>query len=95
MPKIIDLVRARAAGDESKDGEPKPFIAFEYYPPRTEEGVANLYKRLGRMAKLSASSHPFRGTMRITAAHCRTCAAVPQTRCTWTLRGALVAPRRI
>uniref|UniRef100_A0A7S1C6C6 Methylenetetrahydrofolate reductase (NAD(P)H) n=1 Tax=Bicosoecida sp. CB-2014 TaxID=1486930 RepID=A0A7S1C6C6_9STRA len=55
MPKLIEKIRAHqaAAGEETKDGEPtgKPFIAFEYYPPRTDDGVANLYKRLGRMAQ--------------------------------------------
>ena len=29
-----------------------PFIAFEYFPPRTAEGVTNLYARLERMAAL-------------------------------------------
>lgn len=28
-----------------------PFIAFEYYPPRTEDGIKNLYKRLEGMKK--------------------------------------------
>lgn len=41
--KISDLVAAQ--GDE-------PWIAFEYYPPRTEKGVANLYKRLESMKEL-------------------------------------------
>lgn len=27
-----------------------PPIAFEYYPPRSEAGEANLYARFGRMA---------------------------------------------
>ena len=26
-----------------------PFIAFEYFPPRTEQGVQNLYERFDRM----------------------------------------------
>lgn len=29
---------------------PTPFIAFEYYPPRTEEGVKNLHARIERMS---------------------------------------------
>ena len=41
MPKNTDLIVAT-------DG--KPYIAFEYFPPRTEEGVANLKKRFARMA---------------------------------------------
>lgn len=31
--------------------EKKPFIAFEYFPPRTADGVTNLYARVERMAK--------------------------------------------
>jgi methylenetetrahydrofolate reductase (NADPH) len=40
--KIIDLVRKKEAAGE-------PWIAFEYYPPRTDEGVANLVARFDRM----------------------------------------------
>ena len=29
----------------------KPYIAFEFYPPRSAEGVTNLTKRFGRMLK--------------------------------------------
>jgi len=55
MPKIIDLINARSSEDESKEeAKPKPFFAMEFYPPRTEKGVQNLYKRLERLAKLSA-----------------------------------------
>lgn len=39
-PKIIDLM--------SKKSE-KPFVSLEYFPPRTEEGVKNLYARMERM----------------------------------------------
>jgi methylenetetrahydrofolate reductase (NADPH) len=41
MVKIIDILKAN-------EGKP-PLTAFEYYPPRTEEGVKNLMKRLSRM----------------------------------------------
>lgn len=44
MPKIVDMFK-----DHAEDG----FIAFEYFPPRTEEGVSNLYKRFTRMASQS------------------------------------------
>jgi methylenetetrahydrofolate reductase (NADPH) len=44
MVKIIDKIREA----ERKDS---PYIAFEYYPPRTADGVANLYKRFARMAQ--------------------------------------------
>lgn len=39
-PKIIDLIKA-------KNGE--TFTSLEYFPPRTDDGVQNLYKRMGRM----------------------------------------------
>lgn len=48
MPKIIDLIRAREVREEKE-----PFIAFEYFPPRTKDGVAALYKRIARMAEQS------------------------------------------
>ena len=48
MPHISDLIKA-------KQEEGKPFIAFEYFPPRTDSGVQNLYQRFERMAALSAS----------------------------------------
>jgi len=41
-PYLIDLIKAK--GDE-------PWIAFEYFPPKTEAGVENLYKRLADMKK--------------------------------------------
>jgi len=44
MVKIIDLVNDFKAANGDK-----PFIAFEYFPPRTEQGVANLYERFERM----------------------------------------------
>jgi len=39
--KIIDLI--------NKDNGGKPHISLEYFPPRTAEGVKNLYKRMERM----------------------------------------------
>lgn len=52
MPKIIDTIRKHAADQgEKPEAERKPFFSFEYYPPRTDDGVANLYSRLGRMAR--------------------------------------------
>mmetsp|Transcript_31306 Transcript_31306/g.43397 ORF Transcript_31306/g.43397 Transcript_31306/m.43397 type:complete len:383 (-) Transcript_31306:136-1284(-) len=42
--KIVDKINAC-----KKTG--KPFVSFEYFPPRTDDGVKNLYERLGRMAK--------------------------------------------
>ena len=43
MAKIIDLITARPA-------EAGPFVSFEFFPPRTDDGVRNLLKRLDRMA---------------------------------------------
>lgn len=44
MVKIIDLINDFKAANADK-----PFIAFEYFPPRTEQGVQNLYERFDRM----------------------------------------------
>lgn len=42
IPKIADKIRQREA-------EGRPFFSFEYFPPKTEQGVNNLYKRVERM----------------------------------------------
>jgi hypothetical protein len=39
------------------EANPEPFFSFEYFPPRTDDGVANLYKRLDRM-KNQGTSEP-------------------------------------
>jgi len=41
-PKIIDLIKNKEDGS-------KPFISIEFFPPRTETGVKNLYARMERM----------------------------------------------
>ena len=41
--KIIDLIHSREAAGAT-------YIAFEYFPPRTADGVTTLYKRFKRMA---------------------------------------------
>jgi len=43
-PKIIDLIKNKEDGS-------KPFISIEFFPPRTEAGVKNLYSRMERMKK--------------------------------------------
>jgi len=43
-PKIIDLI------NKKEDGS-KPFVSIEFFPPRTETGVKNLYSRMERMKK--------------------------------------------
>jgi methylenetetrahydrofolate reductase (NADPH) len=45
IPSISDKIRQREA-------EGKTFFSFEYFPPKTEAGVANLYERAERMAKV-------------------------------------------
>ena len=42
---IIDKIKRRI-------DEQKPFYSFEYFPPRTEDGLHNLYARIERMATL-------------------------------------------
>jgi methylenetetrahydrofolate reductase (NADPH) len=44
MPKITDMVRERRASAPND-----PFFSFEYFPPKTEEGVYNLFSRMDRM----------------------------------------------
>ena len=47
MVKIIEKIK--------KYGEEKPnspYFSFEYFPPKTEAGVENLYLRIERMASL-------------------------------------------
>lgn len=43
LPMIIDKIKTKSASNE-------PFFSFEYFPPKTEGGVANLYDRVARMA---------------------------------------------
>lgn len=43
--KIIDKIRQSQA-------EGHPFFSFEYFPPKTEAGVTNLFQRVERMARL-------------------------------------------
>ena len=51
MPHIIDAINAA-------EKENRPYIAFEFYPPRTAEGVANLTRRFARMLQQSAWPQP-------------------------------------
>ena len=49
MPtKIAPLIKAK---EEAKE----PFVAFEYFPPRTEDGLKKLYDRIQRMKLQSMS----------------------------------------
>ncbi|KAI7822591.1 methylenetetrahydrofolate reductase-domain-containing protein [Gamsiella multidivaricata] len=36
-----------------KNAEGKPFYSFEYFPPKTAQGLSNLFDRIGRMQVLS------------------------------------------
>ena len=49
MPKITDMVRKRRA-----EAPNDPFFSFEYFPPKTEEGVYNLFSRMDRMSRRAA-----------------------------------------
>ena len=44
MVKIIEKINEKIEKKET-------FIALEFFPPRTAEGVAHLYSRFDRMAK--------------------------------------------
>jgi methylenetetrahydrofolate reductase (NADPH) len=44
--KIIDKINEAISQD-------KTFFSFEYFPPKTDDGVENLYARLDRMSKLN------------------------------------------
>lgn len=44
--KLIDIVNQKLAAEQT------PFYSFEFFPPKTEKGVENLYARLDRMALL-------------------------------------------
>lgn len=46
MSKIIDLIHKHQKEHEK---DKKPFFSFEYFPPKTDAGVDNLYERLDRM----------------------------------------------
>jgi 5,10-methylenetetrahydrofolate reductase len=41
QPKLSQLLKGR-------DDE-KPFVSFEYFAPKTDEGVKNLHERIERM----------------------------------------------
>lgn len=42
--KISDVIA-------EKEAAKKPYFAFEYYPPRTEDGVKNLLNRFDKMVQ--------------------------------------------
>eukprot|EP01135_Chromosphaera_perkinsii_P004436 Nk52_evm14s281 gene=Nk52_evmTU14s281 len=45
MPRVDECIRDCLERDEN-------FFSFEYFPPKTEEGLANLYERIERMGNL-------------------------------------------
>ena len=49
MVKIIDKIQAEIA---SPDEDRVPFFSFEFFPPKTEAGVDNLYLRMERMTAM-------------------------------------------
>ncbi|RWV87457.1 hypothetical protein BHE74_00041290 [Ensete ventricosum] len=42
--KVIDKIRGAAA-----EGDGRTVFSFEFFPPKTEEGVENLFERMDRM----------------------------------------------
>ncbi|KAG0346138.1 hypothetical protein BG004_002383 [Podila humilis] len=44
--KIVDKIAEKKA-------QGSPFYSFEYFPPKTAQGLSNLYDRIGRMSTLS------------------------------------------
>ncbi|KAF8962949.1 hypothetical protein BGZ46_001071 [Entomortierella lignicola] len=44
--KIVDKIAQKSA-------EGKPFYSFEYFPPKTSQGLTNLFDRIGRMQTMS------------------------------------------
>ena len=48
MSKVIDKIK-----ELEEAGSTKPFFSFEYFPPKTDIGVVNLYERFERMARLN------------------------------------------
>lgn len=45
QPKFIDKIKAKIQYKQ-------PFFSFEYFPPKTTDGLTNLYMRLDRMGTL-------------------------------------------
>ena len=45
------MSESRKLIDCMKENEGKPWISLEYFPPRTDAGVTNLYERIERMAE--------------------------------------------
>jgi len=48
-PKIIDLLNDRKKAANGSGGNGGAVASLEYFPPRTDEGVKNLYARMTRM----------------------------------------------
>ena len=48
MVKIIEKINAQKANGER-------FFSFEFFPPKTQDGIENLYLRMDRMSNLNPS----------------------------------------
>ena len=46
------MAEARKLIDLMQENADKPWISLEYFPPRTDAGVTNLYERIERMKQL-------------------------------------------
>ena len=64
--KIADLIAAWTASHD------RPFVSFEYFAPRTDDGVRNLTARFGRMAKQRTTMGAYLFSL------------PTQSRCSWT-----------
>ena len=63
--KVIDKIRAAAAGGDANasangngcdsSGNNKVVFSFEFFPPKTEDGVDNLFERMDRMVSHNPS----------------------------------------
>jgi len=47
--RLIDKLRSAIS-------EGRPFYSFEYFPPKTEAGIENLYARIERMGRLEPAA---------------------------------------
>ena len=51
--KISQKIKDFEDSSDSEDSRPKVLYSFEYFPPRTDTGVENLYERIDRMSLLN------------------------------------------
>ena len=52
MGKIIDQLHVHRSNRSKVSDTKTPFFSLEFFPPKTDEGVSNLYLRMDRMTLL-------------------------------------------